>query len=68
LGRPKSKLKKEGQLIGPIDLLLAAQALNRGLIFVTNNIKEFERIENLNLENRAEAIQKKESFACVKRT
>jgi tRNA(fMet)-specific endonuclease VapC len=53
-GRLKSKLKKEGRLIGPIDMLLAAQALNRELIFVTNNIKEFERIENLKLENWAE--------------
>jgi len=42
------------QLIGPIDRLLAAQALNRDLIFVTNKIKEVERIENLKLENWAE--------------
>jgi tRNA(fMet)-specific endonuclease VapC len=50
-GRLKKKLKKEGQLIGPIDMLLAAQALSRNLIFVTNNVKEFEWIADLRIEN-----------------
>jgi len=53
-GKLKAKLKKEGQIIGPIDMLLAAQALSKDLIFVTNNTKEFERIENLKLENWVE--------------
>lgn len=47
----KAKLKKAGKIIGPIDMLLAAQALSKDLIFVTNNTKEFNRIENLKLEN-----------------
>ena len=50
-GKLKAKLRKDGQIIGPIDMLLAAQALSKDLIFVTNNIKEFRRIENLKLEN-----------------
>jgi len=50
-GKLKSKLKKEGKIIGPIDMLLAAQAISKNLIFVTNNIKEFERIEHIRLEN-----------------
>jgi tRNA(fMet)-specific endonuclease VapC len=50
-GRLKAKLKKEGNIIGPIDMLLAAQAISKKLIFVTNNIKEFSRIDNLKLEN-----------------
>jgi tRNA(fMet)-specific endonuclease VapC len=50
-GRLKKKLKTTGQLIGPIDMLLAAQALSRNLIFVTNNVKEFERIADLRIEN-----------------
>ena len=50
-GKLKTKLRKDGQIIGPIDMLLAAQALSKDLIFVTNNIKEFRRIENLKLEN-----------------
>ena len=53
-GKLKSRLRKEGQIIGPIDMLLAAQALSKDLIFVTNNTKEFERIENLKLENWVE--------------
>jgi len=47
----KAKLKKDGKIIGPIDMLLAAQALSKKLIFVTNNTSEFSRIENLKLEN-----------------
>ncbi len=50
-GKLKAKLKKESTIIGPIDMLLAAQALSKDLILVTNNTKEFERIENLKLEN-----------------
>jgi tRNA(fMet)-specific endonuclease VapC len=50
-GKLKATLKKEGKLIGPIDMLLAAQAISKNLIFVTNNIKEFSRINNLNFEN-----------------
>jgi len=50
-GRLKAKLRKDGNIIGPIDMLLAAQALSKDLIFVTNNTKEFSRIENLKLEN-----------------
>jgi len=50
-GKLKAKLKKDGNIIGPIDMLLAAQALSKDLIFVTNNTKEFIRIDNLKLEN-----------------
>lgn len=53
-GKLKTKLRKEGQIIGPIDMLLAAQALSKDLIFVTNNTKEFKRIDNLRLENWVE--------------
>lgn len=37
--------------IGEIDLLLGSQALAMDAIFVTNNTREFERIEGLKLEN-----------------
>jgi tRNA(fMet)-specific endonuclease VapC len=53
-GKLKAKLRKEGNIIGPIDMLLAAQALSKDLIVVTNNSKEFRRIENLKLENWVE--------------
>lgn len=47
----KSRLKKKGEMIGPIDMLLAAQAINKDLIFVTNNVSEFQRVEGLKIEN-----------------
>jgi tRNA(fMet)-specific endonuclease VapC len=36
-----------------MDMLLAAQAKSRDLVLVTNNEKEFRRIEGLKLENWA---------------
>ena len=50
-GEIKTHLRKKGTIIGPIDLLLAAQALSNKLVFVTNNTKEFSRIENLKIED-----------------
>jgi tRNA(fMet)-specific endonuclease VapC len=34
-------------------MLLAAQALSNHMIFVTNNVKEFERVEGLKIEDWA---------------
>jgi tRNA(fMet)-specific endonuclease VapC len=50
-GKIKTKLRKAGKIIGPIDLLLAAQAVSKKLIFVTNNSKEFQRVDNLRIED-----------------
>ncbi len=50
-GLIKKDLEKKGKLIGPMDLLISAQAKSKNLILVTNNIKEFERVEGLKLEN-----------------
>ena len=50
-GLIRAGLEKRGKIIGPYDLQIAAQAISRNLILVTNNIKEFERVENLRLEN-----------------
>lgn len=50
-GMIRSQLKKEGKLIGPYDMLIAAQALAKELILVTNNTDEFSRIKNLILED-----------------
>ncbi|TGM88989.1 type II toxin-antitoxin system tRNA(fMet)-specific endonuclease VapC [Leptospira licerasiae] len=47
----KADLKKSGNLISSIDTLLAAQALSRDLVFVTNNTKEFNRVKNLKIED-----------------
>ena len=50
-GKIRAKLKKEGKIIGPYDMLIAAQALAKDLILVTNNTKEFDRIEGIRLED-----------------
>lgn len=50
-GRIRAGLEANGQMIGAMDLLIAAIALSRELILVTNNDKEFSRIKDLKLEN-----------------
>ena len=50
-GYLRAYLNKRGTPINPYDLQIAAQCLSRKLCLVTNNIKEFERVPNINLEN-----------------
>jgi tRNA(fMet)-specific endonuclease VapC len=50
-GSIRASLEKKGAIIGPMDLLISAQALARKLVLVTNNSKEFERIDGIRLEN-----------------
>ena len=50
-GLIRANLERIGQIIGPYDLQIAAQTISRGLILVTNNTKEFSRINDLKLEN-----------------
>ena len=50
-GRLRAQLKKEGRLIGPYDMLIAAQAISHNLILVTNNTEEFSRVKGLRLED-----------------
>jgi tRNA(fMet)-specific endonuclease VapC len=44
-------LERIGNLIGPNDLLIAAQAVSLGLVVVTANEREFSRIPGLKVEN-----------------
>ena len=50
-GEQKARLKKTGAQIGEMDLLIGCQALALGATLVTNNMREFERIEGLQVEN-----------------
>jgi len=50
-GDIRLQLEKSGEPIGPLDLLFAAQALSRDLVLITNNEKEFKRVNNLKVEN-----------------
>jgi tRNA(fMet)-specific endonuclease VapC len=44
-------LEQNGQIIGPYDLMLAGQALSLGVILVTHNTGEFQRVPGLQLED-----------------
>lgn len=50
-GTIRSDLEKIGQPIGVNDLHIAAHARSEGLVLVTNNMKEFDRVPGLQLEN-----------------
>ena len=50
-GDIRANLEKQGKSIGVNDLHIAGHARSEGLILVTNNIKEFERVEALRFEN-----------------
>ena len=52
-GDIRTQLEGRGESIGPLDLLIAAHALSQKLVLVTNNEKEFKRVENLKVENWA---------------
>jgi tRNA(fMet)-specific endonuclease VapC len=47
----RAELERNGTIIGPYDMQLAAQALRADYVFVTNNIREFKKVKNLKLEN-----------------
>jgi tRNA(fMet)-specific endonuclease VapC len=50
-GRMRANLERRGQLIGPYDMMIAAQALALDLTMVTDNVDEFSRVEGLRIEN-----------------
>ena len=50
-GNIRAMLEKQGQTIGVNDLHIAGHARSEGLILVTNNLKEIERVEALRLDN-----------------
>ena len=50
-GEVRAHLEEQGSPIGANDLLIAAQALSLGLCVVTRNVREFERVPALRVEN-----------------
>ncbi len=44
-------LYKNGTPIGTMDMLIASHAKSKNMILVTNNVREFERVPNLKIEN-----------------
>lgn len=49
----KCELERNGKPIGPYDLLIAGHARSEGLTVVTNNEREFARVQGLRMENWA---------------
>lgn len=50
-GDIRADLTRKGTLIGANDLLIAAHARALGLTLITNNTREFDRVERLQVEN-----------------
>ena len=50
-GRIRAALEKKGTPIGPMDMLIASHAKAEGLTLVTNNTREFNRVEGLVVED-----------------
>lgn len=50
-GDIRASLEKQGKTIGVNDLHIAGHARSTGLILVSNNLREFERVEGLRLDN-----------------
>ena len=53
-GKICAHLQKQGTPIGTMDMLIAAHALSKSLTIVTNNVREFERVPGLVIENWSE--------------
>ena len=53
-GKIRAELEKQGTPIGALDMLIAGHALSLNYTVVTNNMKEFSRVQNLKLENWVE--------------
>ena len=50
-GEINASLARKGQIIGAYDMLIAGHARSRGLTVVTNNLKEFTRVDGLRCED-----------------
>ena len=49
--KEKVRLRKKGTMISDFDLLIASTAIANELIMITDSVKEFERISNIEIEN-----------------
>ncbi|MCA9560090.1 MAG: type II toxin-antitoxin system VapC family toxin [Myxococcales bacterium] len=50
-GQLRATLERRGELIGAMDLMIAAHALSLDATLVTNNLREFRRVDGLHLED-----------------
>ena len=50
-GELRTRLEKQGNVIGANDMWIAAHALSMELTLLTNNTKEFSRVDGLKIKN-----------------
>jgi tRNA(fMet)-specific endonuclease VapC len=50
-GRIRAALEAQGTPVGPYDMMIAAHAVSQGLVLVTDNEREFQRVFGLRIEN-----------------
>lgn len=50
-GQIKAELESAGNKIGSYDTMIAGHARSQGLIIVTNNVREFSRVDGIRVEN-----------------
>ena len=50
-GQLRAELYDAGKPIGPYDMMIAGHARALGLVLITNNLNEFERVPGLRVEN-----------------
>lgn len=50
-GKIRAELSAIGQIIGPYDIQIAAQAIQNNLILITHNTKEFQRVPSLTCQD-----------------
>jgi tRNA(fMet)-specific endonuclease VapC len=50
-GKEKARLKTKGTIINDLDLFIGTTAITNDMILVTRNVREFERLENIKIEN-----------------
>ncbi len=55
-GKEKARLRRSGSMISDFDLLIGCTAVEKNLIIVTENIRKFERISNIRIENWIDRI------------
>ncbi|MBS9767102.1 MAG: type II toxin-antitoxin system VapC family toxin [Flavobacteriaceae bacterium] len=53
-GKEKARLQKCGKMISDFDLLIGCTSVENDMVMVTENVREFERISDIKIENWVE--------------
>lgn len=61
-GQVKAELEQQGNAIGSYDMMIAGHARSEGLILITNNQREFQRVSGLRTENWVQEVVPKMHF------